>query len=120
MDGESLRGSDGAALVDRLTNHVDDSAESFRTDGHLNRVASVNDGLATHEALRRVERNRTDRVATQMLGDLEDETVLGALDLEGVVDRREFSIELHVDDGTDDLGDFTSGGAEATYYQTKR
>ena len=49
-----------------------------------------------------------------MLGDLEDETVLGTLNLQGIVNWREFSIELDVDDGTDDLGNLASSGAEAT------
>jgi hypothetical protein len=39
-----------------------------------------------------------------VLGDLEDETVLGVGHFEGVENGREGSIELHVDDGTDDLG----------------
>jgi hypothetical protein len=38
-----------------------------------------------------------------MLGDLEDESVLDTLDFEGVEDGGDLSLELHVDDGTDDL-----------------
>jgi len=50
-----------------------------------------------------------------VLGDLEDEAVLSALNFESIHDRGKFAFELHVDDGTDNLGNFTSSGAEATY-----
>jgi len=39
-----------------------------------------------------------------MLGDLEDETVLSAFNLKSVEDGRQLAIKLHVDDGTDHLG----------------
>jgi hypothetical protein len=38
-----------------------------------------------------------------MLSDLEDESVLGSLDFESVQDGRECPVELHIDDGTNDL-----------------
>jgi hypothetical protein len=38
-----------------------------------------------------------------MLGDLENESVLDTLHLEGVEDGRDLTLELHVDDGADDL-----------------
>jgi hypothetical protein len=38
-----------------------------------------------------------------MLSDLEDETVLSAVDLKCVENGREVSVELDVDDGTNDL-----------------
>ena len=39
-----------------------------------------------------------------MLGDLEDETVLSAVDLKSVEDGGEVTVELDVDDGTNNLG----------------
>ena len=120
VDWQELVGSDGAALIDRLTDNVDDSAESFGADGHLDGIASVLDGLATHETLGGVEGNGAHVVATQVLGDLKDEAVLGALNFECIHDRGKFTFELHVDDGTDDLGNLSSGGAEATYKAKKR
>ena len=114
MDGEVLVGADWATLVDGLTDNVDDSAEGLRTDGHFDGIASVLDGLTTHETFSGVESDGTHVVATQMLGDLENESVLSALDFESIHDRGKFTFELHVDDGTDDLGNFTSSGAEAT------
>ena len=114
MDGQELVGSDGAALVDWLTNNVDDSAESFRADGHLDGITGVLDGLAADETLSGVESDGAHVVSTQVLGDLKDEAVLGALDFERIHDRGKFTFELHVDDGTDNLGNLSSGGAEAT------
>jgi hypothetical protein len=38
-----------------------------------------------------------------VLGDLEDESVLDAFDFEGVEDGGDFSFELDVHDGADDL-----------------
>ena len=116
MDGKVLGGVDGAALIDGLTDHIDDSAKSFVTDGHLNGGASVLDGLATHETLGGVEGDCADVVATQVLGDLEDEAVLGALHLERIHDGRKVALELHVDDGTNDLGNLSRGRGKATYY----
>lgn len=75
MDGEDFFVTDWATLIDRLTNNVDDSAESLGTDGHSNRSASVLDGLATDEALSGVESDGTHVVAAQMLSDLKDEAV---------------------------------------------
>ena len=116
MDGHNLLVSDGTALVDGLTNDIDDSAESFGTNRHLNGVSSVEHGLTANETLGGVEGDGTHVVASQMLGHFEHETVLGALDLKGVENGREFAFELHVHDGTDHLGNLTSGGAEGAYY----
>ena len=50
-----------------------------------------------------------------MLGDLKDEAVLSALNLERIENGRKFTFELHIDDGADNLGNFTGGGTEATF-----
>jgi hypothetical protein len=42
-----------------------------------------------------------------MLGDFKDESVLSSLDLKCVENEREFSIEVHIDDGTDNLRDLS-------------
>ena len=119
MDRQNLLVSNGTALVDRLTNNIDDSAKSLGADRHLNGVASVEDGLAADKTLSGVEGDGAHVVATQMLGDLEHETVLGSLHLERVENGGQFAFELHIDDGTDDLGNLTRGGAEGTYHTNK-
>lgn len=115
MDGQELCAANRTPLIDGLTNNVDDSSESFGTNGNLNGVASVCDGLTTNETLSGVESNGAHVVATQMLGDLKDESVGSALDFERIHNGGKFTFELHVDDSTDDLGNFTSSGAETTY-----
>ena len=118
MDGKEALGVDGAALVDGLTNHIDDSAEGAGADGNLNGVTSVDDWLAADETLSGVKSDGAHVVATQVLGDLEDETVLGTLNLERVEDRRKFALELHIDDGTNNLGNLSRG--EAAYSRNAR
>ena len=51
MDRQELAGANRATFVDWLANNVDDSSESLGTDGHLNGITSVLDGLATHKTL---------------------------------------------------------------------
>lgn len=105
MDGSVLGGVDGTALIDGFTNDIDNSSKCLRTNRHENGCAGILHVLATHEALSGVQGNCADVVATEMLGDLEHKTVLSTLDLKSVEDGREISVELHVDDGTDDLRD---------------
>ena len=119
MDGQVLGGGDGAALVDGLANHVDDSAQSFGAHRHLDGAARVTHRLAAHQTFGGVERNGAHVVATQVLGDLEHETVLRALDLQRVEDGRQFAFELHVHDGADHLRNFARRGAEASCTSTR-
>ena len=46
---------------------------------------------------------RADGVLAEMLGDFEHEAVAVVRRLERVQDRRQVAVELHVDDGADDL-----------------
>lgn len=114
MDWQFLVSTNGAALINRLTDNVDDSAESFGANRHHDGITSVLDGLSTDETLSGVESDGAHVVSTQVLGDLEDEAVLGALNFECIHDRGKFTFELHIDDGTDNLGNLSGGGAEAT------
>ena len=114
MDGKGLLVTDWAALVNGLTDDVDNTAEGLGTDRHLDGVTGVLDGLTTDETFGGVKSDGTHVVATQVLGDFENETVLGTLDLESIENGWKFTFELDVDDGTNDLGNLASGGAEAT------
>jgi hypothetical protein len=114
MDREEFGGVDRTALVDGLTDHINDSAESFGTDRHFDGVLSVSDGLSTNQTLGGVKSDGAHVIASQMLGDLKDEAVLSALNLERIENGRKFTFELHIDDGADNLGNFTGGGTEAT------
>ena len=75
MDGSVLVSFDGTTLVNWLTNDINDSSEGFGTDGNENWVTSIVNGLSTDETFSRVESDSSDVVTTQMLGDLEDESV---------------------------------------------
>lgn len=112
MNGKEALGVDGAAFVDGLTNHIDDSAEGAGADGNLNGVASVDDWLAADETLSGVKSDGAHVVATQVLGDLEDEAVLGAFNFERVENRRKLTLELHIDDGANDLRNLARSRAE--------
>jgi len=107
VDGSVLISGDGTALIDRLTNDIDDSTEGLGADGNHNGVASVDDILTTHKTLSGVESNGAHIVSTQMLGDFEDKTRAGTLDLKGVEDRGQLSFEFDVNDGTNDLRNFS-------------
>ena len=115
MDGKEFGGFDWTALIDGLTDHINDSAESFLADRDFNGILGVSDGLSTNQALRRVQSNGAHVIASQVLGDLKDEAVRGALNLERIENRRKFTFELYIDDGADHLGNLTGGGAEATF-----
>jgi hypothetical protein len=75
VDGSVLVSFDGTTLVNWLTNDINDSSEGFGTDGNENWVTSIVNGLSTDETFSRVESDSSDVVTTQMLGDLEDESV---------------------------------------------
>ena len=94
-----------AGLVDRLADHVDDAAERAGADRHRDRQAGVGDLLAAHQAFGGVHRDGAHRRLAEMLGDFEHQAVAAVLGLERVQDRRQVALELHVDDGADDLGD---------------
>ena len=120
VDRVELRRLDWAALIDGLTNDVDDSAERLGADGDSDGVASIHDRLSTHETLSGVESDRSHVVSTQVLGDLENETVTSALHLESIENGGKFTLELHVDDSTDNLGNLSSGAAKESYTRRQR
>ena len=114
MNWQELVGLNWTTLVNWLTNHIDNSSEGLWADWHENWSASVFHLLATDETFSGVQSNGSDVVATQVLGDLKNETVLGTFDLKRIENGREFTLELDVNDGTDDLGNLSSGGAKAS------
>jgi len=117
MNGSVLVGQNGTTFVDGLTDDIDDSAESLGADGHQNGVASVGDGLSTNQTFGGVEGDGSDVVAAKMLGDFEDESVGDTLNFEGVENRGELSLELHVNDGTNNLRNLSVSNlcAETTF-----
>jgi len=102
LEGVSL---DWASLVDWGTNDVDDSAEGGGTDWDHNWVSGVEDVLASNDSLSGIHSNGSDGVLSQMLGNLKNQSVLSALNLESVQNWWSIAIELNVNHWTDDGGD---------------
>ncbi len=107
MDRALVLAFDRTGFIDRIADHVDDAAEQSRSDRHRNRRAGIGDLLAAHQTFRGVHGDGAHRRLAEMLGDFEHQAIAAVLGFERVQDRRQFAFELHVDDGADDLGDFT-------------
>ncbi len=108
MDRTALVGLDGARLVDRLADDVDDAAERLLADRHRDRAAGVAYFLAAHEAFGRVHGDGAHGVLAEVLGDLEHEAIALVRRLERVENCRQMTVELHVDDGARDLANATN------------
>ena len=104
VDRQGLGPVDVTLLVDRVAEHVEDPSERHVADGHRDRSAGVEHRDAAGQAVGRRHRHGADPVVAQVLLDLADERRPFALDLDGVVDRRQLAgWELDVDDGSGDL-----------------
>ena len=107
MDGAALLVGNGARLVHRLADDVDDAPERAVAHRHRDRLAGVGHLLAAHQAFGGVHGDRAHGVLAQVLGHLEDQPLVAVLGLERVEDRRQMAVELHVDDGAHHLADTT-------------
>jgi hypothetical protein len=107
VDRSVLVGQDGTTFVDGFTNNINDPAKSLGANGHENGVTGVHNGLSANQTFGGVEGDGSDVVAAQMLGNLEDESVSDALNFESVENRGKGSLELHIDDGTNNLGNLS-------------
>ena len=103
MDWQVLVCLDWASLIDWLSDDIDNSAEGLWSDWHHNRSSSISDFLTSNESFSRIQGNGTHVVSTEMLSDLKDESIVDSLDLEGIQNWRKVALELHIDDGTNDL-----------------
>ena len=72
MDRPQALGLDRPALVHRLTDHVDDTAEQFLAHRDRDRLPGVGHALAAHQTFGGVHRDGAHGVLTQVLGDLEN------------------------------------------------
>ena len=105
MDRAHVFGLDRACFVDRLADDVDDAAERAGADRHHDRRAGVGDFLAAHQALGGVHRDGAHGGFAEMLRDFEHQAVAAVLGFDRVQNGRQMALELHVDDGADDLRD---------------
>ena len=105
MDGAQVFGVDRAGFVDRLADHVHDAAERAGADRNADRLAGVGDFLAADQTLGGVHRDGADRGFAEMLRNFEHQAVAAVPGFDGVQNGGQMALELHVDDGADDLGD---------------
>ena len=105
VDGAAVLGLDGAEFVDRLADDVDDATERLVADRHHDRSAGIGNRLAAGQALGDVHGDAAHAMLAEMLGHFEDEPVAVVRGFQRVQDLRHVAVELHVDDGADDLDD---------------
>src|SRR6266540_512108 len=105
MDRALFLVRDRAGLIDRIADDVDDTAQRAVADRHRNGLPGVDDLLPAHEAFADIHGDRAHGRFAEMLGDLEHEAIALVLGLERVENGRQMPLEMHVDDGADDLGD---------------
>src|SRR5262249_15890137 len=77
------------------------------TDRHRNRLPCVGHVLPAHQTFGRVHSDSAYRRLAQMLCDFQHQTLVVVRGFERIQDRRKVILELHVDDGADDLRDFS-------------
>lgn len=94
---------DGSSLINGFTNNVHDTSESTRSDWNGDRTSGVNNTLSSDETFSTVHGNSSDSGVSQVLSNLKDESVRSTLDFKCVQNLREFTFELNINDGTDNL-----------------
>lgn len=103
MDWQKLSGVDRSLLIDGFSNDVDNSSKCLRSDWNHNGVSSILYFLTSNQTFGRVKSNSSNIVTSQMLGDLKNESVIDTFYLKSVENWRKISLELYVNDGTNDL-----------------
>ena len=105
MDRADAFGNDRAGFIDRLTDHVHDAAQRAGSNGNEDRRAGVGHFLAADQTLGGVHRDGAHRGFAEMLGDFEHQAIAAVLGFDRVQNGGQMFLELHVDDGADDLRD---------------
>jgi hypothetical protein len=103
MDWKEFIRVDWTLFVNWLTNNVDNSTKSLWSDWHNNGALGITNTLSSNESFSGIKSNGSDVVTTQMLGDLEHESVIAILYLKGIENWGKISLELHIHNGTNDL-----------------
>ena len=82
-------GGDHRAVVDRVSEEVEHSAQGQIANGHRDRRSLVDSFHAPHETVGGAEGNHTNGVVAEVLGDFASEvdSLGGVLDEDGVIDR---------------------------------
>ena len=94
MDWPVFVGVNWTSFVNGFSNHIDNTAESLGSDGDLDGSTGVGALLAADESVGGLHGDGADGVFSEVLGYLEDETVSGGFDFEGVENLGELLVEL--------------------------
>ncbi len=105
VDWQAAVGHDRTALVHGVADHVEDAAQGLGANRHHDRLARIDRLGAAHQAVGRVHRDRAHDVLAELLRHFEDQRAAGVVDGQRVQDLRQFTVEMDIDDGADDLGD---------------
>jgi peptide chain release factor 1 len=109
VNGAATRSVERAGFIDWLADYIDDAAQRFVADRHRDRRSGVRDRLAAGETLGRVHRDGAHGILAKMLRHFEHEAIALVVCFQRVQNFRQMPVELHVDDGADDLGDAPRG-----------
>ena len=105
VDGTAFLVRHRTGLVDRLSDDVDDAAERAVPDRDRNRQPGIGNLLSADETFARIHGNGAHGRFAEMLGDFEHQAIAVIVRLQRIENRGQISLELHIDDGADDLGD---------------
>jgi hypothetical protein len=114
VDGALGMVLDRTGFIDRLADHVHDAAQGASTHRHHDRRAGVGHRLTANQTFGGVHGDGAYGAFAQVLRHFQNQAVAAIVGFQRVQDRRQVTIELHVNDGADDLGDLaglaTTGG----------
>ena len=105
----TLFGFHRRAVIHRVTGHVQNTAENFRTHRNGNRITCIQNFLTADQAISRIHRDTAHGVFTQVLRDFEHEGFAVVLRRQRVQNGGHIpDLELHIDNSAENLCDFTS------------
>ena len=120
MDWKRFGSINWTTLINWLSNDIDNSSKGSLSNWHLNWGSSILNSLSSDETLSRIQSNSTHIISSQMLSNFKYKSVLSVLNLKGIEDWWEFSGELHIHNGSNNLRDFTSSGTEGSCQRKKQ
>ena len=90
-------------FVDRITCHVQDTAKRGCPNRNHDRVTRICHGCATYQTFGGVHRDGANRVFAQVLRYFQNKGLTIVVSRQRVQDLRQVIVELHVDNGANDL-----------------
>ena len=94
------------ALIHRLTDHVQDPAQSGTAHGNGNWTGSIGHLLTANQTFGRVHSDGTNCALAQVLGNFEHQRLAAIVCCQSVQNLRQIAIKLNVNNGADHLSDF--------------